>query len=133
MKGSKKEERMMVLEMLSAGTISVEESIQLLSALDSCKKSEGFEYSSGDMEEKFEKFTSNLDSFAKDVSEKAKTTYKDLEPKIKSGTRTVLSKTISVLEDISCSLNESLENMKRADDEECAKDQFEEERDDFKQ
>jgi len=133
MKGSKKEERMMVLEMLKEGAISVDESIKLLGALDSCKKSDGFEYSSGDMDEKFERFASNVDTFAKDVSEKAKTTYKDLEPKIKSGTRTVLSKTISVLDDINCSLNESLENMRRADAEECAKHECEEERDDFKQ
>ena len=132
MKGSKKEERMMVLEMLSAGTISVDESIKLLGALDSCKKNDGFEYSSGDMDEKFERFTTNLDNFAKDVSEKAKTTYKDLEPKIKSGTRTVIGKTISVLDDINCSLTESLENMKRADAEECAKKECDEERDDFK-
>jgi len=126
MKSSKKEERLMVLNMLSEGTITVDESIKLLNALDTCKN-EGFEFNSnGDMEEKFEKFKSSADSFAREVGEKAKTTYKDLEPKIKSGTKTVLEKTISVLGDINCSLTESLENMKRAEAEECEKAQYEE-------
>jgi len=127
MKNSKKEERLMVLEMLSEGTITVDESIKLLSALDTCKN-DGFEFNAnGEMEEKFEKFKASADSFAREVGEKAKTTYKDLEPKIKSGTKTVLEKTINVLGDISCSLTESLENMKRAESEACEKAECEEE------
>jgi len=115
MKNSKKEERLIILNTLREGNISVDEAIKLLNVLDGCKDS-SFEFTShGEMEEKFEKFTSNVESFAKDVGEKAKTTYKDLEPKLKSGTKTVLEKTISVLGDINNSLTESLENMNRAE------------------
>ena len=126
MKNSKKEERLIILNTLREGNITVDEAIKLLGVLDGCKN-DGFDFSPhGDMEDKFEKFTSNLDSFAKDVSEKAKNAYKDFEPKLKSGTRTVLEKTISVLGDINCSLNESLENMKKAEAE-CEKECNEEE------
>lgn len=128
MKSSKKEERLIILNTLREGNISVDEAIKLLNVVDGCKGDGPFEFtSSGEMEEKFEKFTSNLESFAKDVSEKAKTTYKDFEPKLKSGTKTVLEKTVSVLGDISNSLNESLENMKRAETEREA-EQCEEEK-----
>ncbi|MCL2564873.1 MAG: hypothetical protein FWE24_03560 [Defluviitaleaceae bacterium] len=118
MKSSKKEERLIILNTLRDGKITVDESIKLLNAIDGCH--EGFEFggSNVNVEEKFEKFTSSLDSFAKEVGEKAKTTYKDLEPKLKSGTKTVIEKTMSVLGDINKSLEESLENMKKAEEEE---------------
>jgi len=118
MKSSKREERLVILNTLREGKITVDESIKLLNVLDGC--SDGpFEFggSNVNMEEKFEKFTTNLDGFAKDVKEKAKTTYKDLEPKLKSGTKTVIEKTINVLGDINKSLTESLENMKNAEEE----------------
>ena len=116
MKHSKKEERLIILNTLREGKITVDEAITLLGVIDGCKGDGPFEFvNSADMEDKFEKFTHTLDCFAKDVSEKAKTTYKDFEPKLKSGTKTVLEKTVSVLGDISNSLNESLENMKRAE------------------
>jgi len=120
MKNSKKEERIIILNMLKDGKITVDESIKLLNALDSGEESSGsFDFDGSiNMDDKFEKFTSTLDSFAKDVGEKAKTTYKDLEPKLKSGTKTVIEKTISVLGDINQSLTESLENMKKSENEE---------------
>ena len=128
MKSSKKEERLIILNTLREGNITVDEAIRLLGVLDGCK-GDGMEFSSsGEMEEKFEKFTQGLDSFAKEVGEKAKTTYKDFEPKIKSGTKTVLEKTISVLGDINTSLCESLENMKKAECEaECCNEEEKEE------
>ena len=129
MKSSKKEERLIILNTLREGNITVEEAIQLLNVVDGCKNDGSFEFSSsGEMEEKFEKFTSSLESFAKDVSVKAKTTYKNLEPKLKSGTRTALEKTVSVLGDINNSLSESLENMKRAEAEKEAEQCGEEEK-----
>jgi len=118
MKSSKKEERIIILNTLREGKITVDESIKLLNLLDNT--SDGFEFGSGsnvNMEEKFEKFTTNLDGFAKEVKEKAKSTYKDLEPKLKSGTKTVIEKTMTVLGDINKSLEESLENIKKAEEE----------------
>lgn len=115
MKNSKKEERLIILDTLREGQITVDEAIKLLNVIDGCND-RSYEFKSNvDMEEKFEKFTHTLDCFAKDVSEKAKTTYKDFEPKLKSGTKTVLEKTLSVLGDINNSLSESLENMNRAE------------------
>ena len=119
MKNSKKEERLIILNMLKESKITVDESIKLLNAIDNAGAENccSFDFGSNvNMEDKFEKFTSTLDSFAKEVGEKAKTTYKDLEPKLKSGTKTVIEKTICVLGDINNSLTESLENMKRDED-----------------
>lgn len=128
MKGSKREERLIILNTLREGKITVDESIKLLNAIDGCSDS-SFEFGSGsniNMEEKFEKFTSSLDGFAKEVGEKAKNTYKDLEPKLKSGTKTVIEKTINVLGDINQSLTESLENMKKAEEAEKCNESCEE-------
>ena len=114
MKTSKKEERLLILNMVSEGKITVDESIKLLEALSEGENDFGGNYNS-DMEDKVNGFTASLDSFAKEVNEKAKTTYKDFEPKLKSATKTVVEKTVNVLNDITKSLNESLQNMEKSE------------------
>ena len=122
MKSSKKEERMLILNMVREGKITVDESIKLLEALNE-GESEAFEGNYGyEMEDKVNSFTASLDNFAKDMNEKAKTTYKDFEPKLKNATKTVVEKTVGVLVDITNSLNESLQNMEKSEkceDENC--------------
>jgi len=119
MRNSKKEERLIILNMLKESKITVDESIKLLNAIDNANADGDHSFDFGNnvnMDDKLEKITSSLDSFAKEVGEKAKTTYKDFEPKLKSGTKTVIEKTMSVLGDINNSLAESLENMKKTEE-----------------
>jgi len=119
MKTSKKEERMLILNMVSEGKISVDESVKLLEALNA-GESDGMDFGyNNEIEDKVNGFTTSLDNFAKEMNEKAKTTYKDFEPKLKNATKTVVEKTVSVLEDITKSLYESLQNMEKSEDPDC--------------
>ena len=120
MKNSKKEERLLILNMVSEGKINVDESIKLLEVLNEGESDFGEANYNSEMEDKVNGFTASLDSFAKEVNEKAKTTYKDFEPKLKNATKTVVEKTVSVLNDITKSLNESLQNMEKS--EKCGTD-----------
>ena len=122
MKNSKKEERLLILNMVSEGKITVEESIKLLEALNEGETDFSEANYNSEMEDKVNGFTASLDSFAKEVNEKAKTTYKDFEPKLKSATKTVVEKTVSVLNDITKSLNESLQNMEKSEKCDCEGD-----------
>ena len=121
MKTSKKEERLLILNMVSEGKITVDESMRLFEALNDGESDFGTNYNT-EMEDKVNGFTASLDSFAKEVNEKAKTTYKDFEPKLKNATKTVVEKTVSVLNDITKSLNESLQNMEKSEKCECGED-----------
>lgn len=108
-----KHERMKVLEMLEAGKITPEEATNLLEAMKSAKQYDGFHSFSFD-EEKLQRFTQGVDNFAKDFGGKVESLYRDVEPKIKKASQAVLEKTASVFDEISKSLNESLENARKA-------------------
>ena len=45
------------------------------------------------------------------MKDKFSVTFKDVEPKVKKATKTVVQKTVSVLDEISSSLNETLRNL----------------------
>lgn len=128
-----KEERMMVLNMVSEGKISVEDSIKLLELLsdqtNEFKADYGYRYDY-DFEEKINNFSRSVDEFAKDVSEKVSCAYKGVEPKVKSATKTVVQKTVSILEDISSSLNETLKNLDTEEPSNCEDDKCPEEKND---
>lgn len=107
-----KKERIKILEMLENGKINADEATKLLDAL---KNSAGHDwedyYTEWDADEKLERFTKNVDSFARDFGSKVESAYKDVEPKLKKATKTVVEKTASIFDDISKSLNESLKKM----------------------
>jgi polyhydroxyalkanoate synthesis regulator phasin len=111
-----KQAKMKVLEMLEAGKITADEATRLLDAM---KQPEGHsrpifdEETKEQIEEKFSRFTKNVDSFAKDFGSRVEVLYRDLEPKIKKASTVVLEKTASIFDDISKSLNESLENARK--------------------
>jgi len=91
-----KEERLMILEMLKEGKISAEEAAKLLKTVgDSPSREERA------LEDKFETFYMNVDSFAKDLKKRAETAYYKAEPKIKVATKKTLEKTVDLMQDVS--------------------------------
>lgn len=129
MKDNLKEERLLILNMIQEGKITVEDGTRLLDAIKagSIEECQGF-----DMEEKINKFSSSVDSFAKDVSSKVGTAFRDAEPKIKKATKKALEKTALVIEDISKSLNESVKNMEEDElKDNCSEDENCIDNDDF--
>ena len=102
-----KEERLKVLELIENGKISAEEAAKLLDAL----KGGGSRDARDEEEDKLSRVSASVDSFAKDFKEKANAAFKQVEPRFKAATRTVIEKTVGVLDDISKSLSETLSNM----------------------
>ena len=108
MKDNLKEERIMILEMVKENKISTEDATKLLSSLQGEKL---VNFDNEELEEKFSKFYSSVDSFAKDLKTRLDKAYKDAEPKVKNATKKVMEKTANVMGDLSTSLNESVKKM----------------------
>ena len=120
-----KKERIKILEMLEEGKISVDDATKLLESLKGCGDF-GWEPGYEDAEEKLHQFSKNVDSFARDFSEKFSVVFKEVEPKLKSATRVVLEKTVSLLDDVSRSLHEAANNMEpkcNCVEEDCCEDE----------
>ena len=123
-----KKERIKVLEMVEEGKISVDEATQLLESLKTGGDF-GWEPDYDCAEEKLHQFSKNVDRFSRDFSEKFSDVFKEVEPKLKSATRVVLEKTVSLLDDVSRSLNEAAKNMEQKTEDCCCteKECFEDE------
>jgi len=106
-----KKERIKILNMLEEGKISVDDAAKLLESLRT--GAGDFEWSPDyeDAEEKLRQFSKSVDSFARDFSERFSVVFKEVEPKLKSATKIVLEKTVSLLDDVSRSLHEAANNM----------------------
>lgn len=123
-----KEERMYILNLLGEGKITAEDASKLLEAVGKEKKSRK-DYWDDDFnaEEKLQKFSQSVESFAKDFGSKIESTFKDMEPKVRKTTKTIMEKTASVIDDISKSLSESIKNL---DSKDCSCCEEEKEKDD---
>lgn len=121
MKDSLKEERLKILDLLEQGKIKSGEATELLGALKVGNPEEHAR--SIDLEDKFNKFCKSLDIFAKDVSDKVGEFYKDVEPKVKEVTKKTIEKTVTVVDDLSKTLNESLKSMEEDEKKSCCKDE----------
>lgn len=127
-----KKERIKILEMVEEGKISVDEATKLLESLKTSGGDFGWEPDCDGAEEKLHEFSKNVDQFAKDFSDKFSGVFKEVEPKLKSATKVVLEKTVSLLDDVSRSLNEAAKNMERKTDgcccteEKCTEDEHRE-------
>ena len=101
-------EKMRVLDLLDAGKINAHEAEALLEALG---KSQSIlrKETRDNVEEKLQRFAQDCGRFAKEVGSKVHVFYKGVEPKIKKATQTALEKAACVLEDVACSISESLE------------------------
>jgi len=104
------EERLQVLKMVDEGKITVDEATKLLDAL---KLAGGPQ---ANLDEKFNAFAKDTKEFFKEMGAKINEMYKEAEPKIKEATKTVVSKTANLADNISQSLNEKIKKM---DDGEC--------------
>jgi len=110
------EERMKILEMVDEGKITVDEATKLLDSLGAKDYEKGVNF-----EEKFKDFSQDMKEFAKDVTAKINDMTKKAEPKIKEFTKSVVSKTANIADNISQSLNEKIKNMENCECEcECA-------------
>ena len=112
------QEKMRVLDLLEAGKITAADAAMLLDALG---KPQGFmsKETRENVEEKLQRFAQDCGKLAKEVGEKVQVFYKGVEPKIKKASQTALEKAACVLEDLACTISESLEKAECCDDENC--------------
>jgi hypothetical protein len=119
-----KQERMKVLELLEAGTITAAEAKDLLETMKRPESEPHFftidEETKEQAAEKFSKFASHVDQFTRDFGAKVQDVYREVEPKVRKAGQTILEKTAAVFDEIAKSLNESLENARK--DGECGCD-----------
>jgi len=104
-----KEERMYILNLLGEGKVSADEAAKLLEAVGKKSKREYFD-EDFNAEEKLKNFSKSAQAFAKDFGGKVEVAFKDMEPKVRKATKVVMEKTASVVDEISKSLHESLNN-----------------------
>jgi len=117
-----KQERLKILSLLEDGKITADDAAMLLEKLG---QSDGNSFISEDtaeqVEEKLQRFAKSAEGFAKEFSSKVGCAYKDVEPKLKKASQTVLEKTASIVDDIAHALHESIESAKaRAEEAEKA-------------
>jgi polyhydroxyalkanoate synthesis regulator phasin len=110
-----KTERLKILDLLESGKITADEAARLLEALKT-SAGERFwdETAAQNVEEKFAKFTENVEGFSKDVGAKLEAAFKDVEPKLRTATKVVVEKTAAIVEEISKSLSETLKNLEES-------------------
>ncbi|MCL1936449.1 MAG: hypothetical protein FWF57_08790 [Defluviitaleaceae bacterium] len=113
MKDNLKEERIMILEMVKENKIGPDDGVKLLNSLN---ESKGAFYSSDSIEEKFSKFHSSIDSFAKEVKSKIDSAYHSAEPKVKDATKKVVEKTANMVEELSKKLNEGVKKLEETEE-----------------
>ena len=111
-------EKMRVLDLLEAGKITAADAAMLL---DSLGKSHGFmsKETRENVEDKLQRFAQDCSKLAKEVGEKVHVFYKGVEPKIKKASQTALEKVAVTLEDLACSISESLEKAECCEGETC--------------
>jgi len=116
-------ERLKVLELLEAGKITATEAASLLEAMkktDRMGANFGFDDETREqMEDRLGRFSSQVDNFTRDFGGKVEHLYRDLEPRIKKASQAVLEKTAAIFDEISRSLNESLENARKSAESAC--------------
>ena len=118
-----KQERLKILSLLEEGKITADDAAMLLEKLG---QADNHHFISDDtaeqVEEKLHRFAKSAESFAKEFCEKAGEAYKDVEPKLKKASQTILEKTAAIVDDISHYLHDSIENAKTKADEACCGD-----------
>ncbi|MCL2199671.1 MAG: hypothetical protein FWB80_12190 [Defluviitaleaceae bacterium] len=105
-------EKMRVLDLLESGKINTTEATQLLEVLNTPRFMT--KETRDNAEEKLRHFAKECNKFAKEVGCKAKEMYKEAEPKIKKASQTALEKAANALDNLACSINESLEKQDEA-------------------
>lgn len=108
-----KQERLKVLGLLEEGKITADEASLLL---DKLSLGDGHHFISEEtaeqVEEKIHRFAKSAEHFAKEFTQKAAEAYRDVEPKLKKASQTVLEKTAAIVDEIAHSLHENIEKSK---------------------
>ena len=111
-----RQERLKVLSLLEEQKITAEEASLLLDKLNAA---DGHHFISEEtaeqVEEKIHRFAKSAENFAKEFGHKAAEAYKDVEPKLKRASQTILEKTAAVVDEIAHSLHETLDRAKSED------------------
>ena len=116
-----KQERLKVLAMLEEGKITAEEASMLLDKLSHPDAGHFVSDETAEhIEEKLNKFAKNAEHFAKEFSCKAAEAYKEVEPKLKKASQTILEKTAAIVDEIAHSLHDTIDNAKAKAEEEAA-------------
>ena len=109
---------MKILSLLEEGKITADEAAKLIEAMKRNDEAEGFfkfeTPTQEQVEEKFKHIAKNVDSFAREFGGHVEKTYRKMEPKLKKASQAVLEKTATIFDEISKSLNESLENARKS-------------------
>ena len=109
-----KQERLKILSMLEEGKITAADAAMLLEKLGSSDSNHFISDDTAEqVEEKLQRFAKNAEHFAREFGHKVGDAYKDVEPKLKKASQTVLEKTAAVVDDIAHALHESIENAKK--------------------
>lgn len=111
--GSGTAERLKILEMLENGKINASEAEYLIKALKPSAKhnwhGRNHHNDFSEAEDELGRLSDTVENFAKSFGEKVVALGKDVEPTLKKATKKVVEKTASVFDDISKSLNETLD------------------------
>ena len=103
-------ERAMILQMVESGKVSVDDAVKLLDAikLDQAQNDRQKLFDTIELDERINRFARTCDNIARDISDKVSDTWRGVQPKVKSATKAAMEKTISAIDKLSQSLNESL-------------------------
>jgi len=109
-----KEERMKILQMVEDGKISVEEAGKLLEALN---VQYGADFCDGEeFADRMKEFCQNTEAFLKSTGGKIGEFAKDMEPRVRNVTKTVVSKTADIVEELGKALASCLNSLNNCDD-----------------
>jgi hypothetical protein len=100
---------MKILKMLEEGKITADEAAKLLETI---RDTFAFEdYVNSDFNDKVRRFGKDAESFLKGVGVKMGEFVKDMEPKVRNVTKTVVTRTADIVDELSKALNEILDSM----------------------
>ena len=103
-----KEERMQVLEMLAQGKINADEAERLLALLTKTNKSDKTREVVDDINEKTAAFNEKVNAAVKEFVDKIDKLTKDVEPKLKKAAQIVVENTVSTVDELSKTFNETI-------------------------
>ena len=103
-----KEERLLILEMISEGKISTEEAMKLLKTVGHTRDLSDEEEANTAFEDKLDQFYDDVNTFTKDIKEKVGSAYETSKPVVKDGAKKFLTKTAQVLEGLSKKLEDEV-------------------------
>jgi len=115
-------EKMRVLDLLEAGKITAADAAMLLESLGKSQKLVSKE-TRDNVEEKLQRFAQDCGKLAKEVGDRVHVFYKGVEPKIKKASQVALEKAACVLEDLACTISESLEKAECCEGECCCEEE----------